>query len=120
MTWFTVAQTALMLGLAVLIIVFIVALRQLIKTLVSLDVLARNLNEQVLPLAEEIKNLLNGVNNKLARVEDLADSVREVSDKIQATSQAAKMVMSAPVTRVSGWAGAARLLLQGLSGRNKK
>lgn len=120
MTWFTVAQSALMLGLAVLIVVFIVALLQLIKTLTSLDVLARNLNEHVLPLAEEIKNLLNGVNTKLAHVEDMATSVREVSDKIQATSQVARMVMSAPVSRVSGWAGAAKLLLQGISGRNKK
>ena len=120
MTWFTVAQSALMLGLAVLIVVFIVALLQSIKTLTNLGVLIRNLNEQVLPLADEIKNLLNGVNTKLARVEDIATSVREVSDKIQATSQVAKMVMSAPVTRVTGWAGAAKLLLQGLSGGKKK
>jgi len=120
MTWFTVAQSALMLGLAVLIVVFIVALLQLIKTLMSLDVLARNVNEQILPLTEEIKNTLNGVNTKLTRVEDIATSVREVSDKIQATSQVAKMVMSAPVSRVTGWAGAAKLLVQGISGGKKK
>lgn len=91
-----------------LIVYAAVVLEDFRRTLRSIDRLARNLDEQVLPLARKANRALDEVNEELVRVEGIVRSVEEVSQRVSSTAEMARHALSSPLVKLAGWSAGMR------------
>lgn len=103
-----IMQGVLFVAVLGLIVFAAVALVDLRRTLRSVDLLARHLDEQVLPLARKANKALDELNEELVRVDGIVRSVEDVSHRVGATAEVARHVLSSPLVKLAGWSAGMR------------
>lgn len=120
MSWYLLLQT-LVAGAVVILVAFLIsAVIQLRITLKSVDKLARNVDDELVPLLKKAHTTLNEVNSELSRVDGIVNSIQEVSDRVQNTTDAAKKLVATPAVKMAGILTGARVALANLVHRREK
>jgi len=97
------------------------ALIQLKKTLLNVDTLVVNMNEQLNPLLDDLHGAVMKVNNEMDRFEDVVGTVKDVGDKVSAVTRVVHEIVSSPLLKVASIsAGAKDVLTAGVKEAIKK
>lgn len=90
---------------------------EVVRTARSARALADDLDRRLVPLIEKADRTLDNVNAEMARVDDIVSQIEEVSDAAASTTRAARDIVNAPVSAVSGVAEGLRRFLTVMLGR---
>ena len=101
------------------VVAVLYALQRILSTVRAVRATIDDVNEQALPLLEELAVTLSEANEEVARVDRLVGSAESISATVDATSKLAYRALSAPVIKTvavtSGASRAARRLREGQS-----
>jgi methyl-accepting chemotaxis protein len=99
------------------VVAVLFALQKVISTVRAVRATLDDVNEQALPLLEELAETLSEASEEVARVDRLVGSAESISATVDATSRLAYRALSAPVIKTvavtSGATRAARRLREG-------
>jgi len=120
MSWYLAIQTIFVIAVVLLVGFVIIVLIQLKKTLISIDVLVRQVNTELIPILSKAQTTLDEVNSELSRVNGIVNSIQDVSERVQTTTDTAKKLLGSPAVKLSGVATGLRVALAKLIGRRRK
>ncbi len=101
MNWSTVLNTIIVLAIVTLIGFISSVLVQLFRTLGSINQIVKDVNEEVVPMAEKLQLTIDEVNTELSRVDGIVKSAEGVSRKVDATTKVAQEIISSPLIKVA-------------------
>lgn len=84
------------------------ALIQLKKTLLNVDTLVINMNEQLNPLLDDLHDAVKKVNNEMDRYEDVVGTVKDIGDKVSAVTRVVHEIVSSPLLKVASISAGAK------------
>jgi len=115
----TFSVVAIVLTIAALILFWfaISALIQLKKTLESIDTLAGNVDNQLMPLLTDLHEAVNKVNTELNRIDEIVLTVRDIGEKVNATTRVVHEIISSPLIKVASVSAGAKEAVRKLVSR---
>jgi ElaB/YqjD/DUF883 family membrane-anchored ribosome-binding protein len=82
--------------------------------------LADDMDERLVPLADEARTTLDAVRSEIERVDGIVTQVEQASDRVTATAKVAEEVVREPLVRLAGLGGGVRGLLGALRGGRRR